>query len=118
MDVGNPSNLERLRWLFKDDVKAMRAVITSTPHADDQVRHAIGELHERFGYVADPHTAIAYLGQASVFLSTAHPAKFRDVVEPVIGQPVQLPPSLAETLSRRKVVMRIGPALAELAELL
>jgi threonine synthase len=118
MDVGNPSNLERLRWLFHDDVTAMRAVIRSTPHADDQVRHAIGELYDRFGYVADPHTAIAYLGQAPVFLSTAHPAKFREVVEPVIKRPVQLPDALAATLAHKKASVRIGPELAELAVLL
>ena len=118
MDVGHPSNLERLRWLFKDEVQAVRSVVTSTPHTDDDVRRAIGELDDRFGYVADPHTAIAYLGQAPLFLSTAHPAKFRDVVEPVIKKPVQLPARLAEIVSRRKVVVRIGNSLAELAELL
>ena len=118
MDVGHPSNLERLQWLFQDDVTAMRAVIRSTPHADDQVRHAIRELDERFGYVADPHTAIAYLGQAPVVLSTAHPAKFRNVVEPVIKRPVRLPDALAATLAHKKTSVRIGPALAELAVLL
>jgi threonine synthase len=118
MDVGNPSNLERLRWLFQDDVRAMRVVIRSSPHADADVRRAIGELYERFGYVADPHTAIAYLGQAQVFLSTAHPAKFREVVEPVIKTPVQLPKALAATLARKKVAARISPVLGELADLL
>jgi threonine synthase len=118
MDVGNPSNLERLRWLFKDDVTAMRSIITSTPNTDDEVRQAIAELHDRFGYVADPHTAIAYLGKAPVFLSTAHPAKFREVVEPVIGKPVQLPEPLAATLARKKVAVPIAPVLGELADLL
>jgi len=118
MDVGNPSNLERLRWLFKDDVHAMRAVISSSPQPDAHVRAAIGELHERFGYVADPHTAIAYLGHTPVFLSTAHPAKFREVVEPVINRPVPLPEALAATLAQKKVVVRIAPVLGELAGLL
>jgi threonine synthase len=123
MDVGNPSNLERLRWLFKDNVKAMGSVISSSPHADADVRRAIGELHDRFGYLADPHTAIAFLGtrhQAPgiVFLSTAHPAKFREVVEPVIKEPVPLPAALAATLAQKKVVVRIAPVLGELADLL
>jgi threonine synthase len=118
MDVGNPSNLERLRSLFEDDVNAMRAVIASAAHTDDDVRRAIRRLHDRFGYVADPHTAIASLGGAPVFLSTAHPAKFREVVEPVIAKPVQLPAALAATLSRKKVAVRIGPVLGELADLL
>ena len=126
MDVGNPSNLERLRWLFKDDVQAMRSVITSSAHTDDEVRHAIAELHDRYGYVADPHTAIAYLGavpvapmaRGALFLSTAHPAKFREVVEPVIKKAVQLPEALADTLTREKVAVRIAPVLGALADLL
>jgi threonine synthase len=118
MDVGNPSNLERLQWLFRGDVGAMRTVIASTAHTDRDVRLAIDELYDGFDYVADPHTAIASLGKGTMFLATAHPAKFADVVEDVIPHPVQWPPALAETLSRRKVVVHIGPTLAELAELL
>jgi threonine synthase len=123
MDVGNPSNLERLDWLFGGDVVAMRALISSTAHTDVEVRAAIAELHDRFDYVADPHTAIAFLGTrheapGTLFLSTAHPAKFREVVEPVIGKAVQLPEALAAMLARERVSLRIGPALAELADLL
>jgi threonine synthase len=123
MDVGNPSNLERLQWLFGGDVPAMRKLISSTAHSDDEVRDAIAELHHRFDYVADPHTAIAFLGtrhdaQRALFLSTAHPAKFREVVEPVVRETVQLPAALADTLARPKVALQIGPHLAELAELL
>ena len=118
MDVGHPSNLERLEWLFDGDVSAIRALITSTAHTDDEVRCAIAELHDRYEYVADPHTAIAYLGKGTMFLSTAHPAKFREVVEPVIGEAVQLPESLAALLSREKMSRRISPTLAELADLL
>ena len=123
MDVGNPSNLERLQWLFGGDVPAMRELISSRPHSDAEVRHAIAELHHRFDYVADPHTAIAFLGtrhdqQRTLFLSTAHPAKFREVVEPVVKETVQLPAALADTLMRPKAALHIGPHLAELAELL
>ena len=123
MDVGNPSNLERLQWLFGGDVHAMRMLISSTAHTDDEVRRAIAELHHRFHYVADPHTAIAFLGTSkeapgTLFLSTAHPAKFRDVVEPVLNTTVQLPAALADTLTRTKVALHIGPELDELVELL
>ncbi len=123
MDVGNPSNLERLQWLFAGDVTAMRRMISSAAHTDHEVRAAIAELSQRFGYVADPHTAIAFLGtrhepQPAMFLSTAHPAKFRDVVEPVIKKAVQLPDRLAATLSRRKVALHIDATLPALAALL
>ena len=118
MDVGNPSNLERLQWLFDDDVDAMRQMIVSTAHTDDEVRAAIAELHEKYGYVADPHTASAYLGGGSLILATAHPAKFREVVEPVINKPVQLPAPLRAALDREKLALRIAPALGELVDLL
>ena len=128
MDVGNPSNLERLQWLFDGDLAAMRKVISTAAHTDDEVRGAIAELFKNYSYVADPHSAIGYLGAAQVrraagapcalFLATAHPAKFREVVEPVIGRPVPLPDALAETLARKKEVQRIGPVLGELAKLL
>ena len=123
MDVGNPSNLERLQWLFNGDVGEMRRMVSSTAHTDAEVRRAIAELYERFDYVADPHTAIAFLGtrheaQRTYFLSTAHPAKFREAVEPVIRKPVQLPAALADTLTRQKVVLHIAPVLDELAVLL
>jgi threonine synthase len=128
MDVGNPSNLERLLWFFDGDLSAMRTVISTAPYTDADVRGAIAELYQKYGYVADPHSAIGYLGARSsrmtasapcaLFLSTAHPAKFREVVEPVIGKPVPLPEALAETLARKKVVERIGPVLGELSKLL
>jgi len=134
MDVGNPSNFERLHWLFGGDLEAMRATISSSVHTDQDVSRAIGQLHRRYGYVADPHTAIAYLGtqaasppafakasagkQALVFLSTAHPAKFRGVVEPASGKSVQLPGALAATLELPRFVERIGATLAELSKLL
>lgn len=122
MDVGNPSNIERLQWLFDGDLAAMRKVIATAAHTDEEVRAAIAELYRKYGYVADPHTAIGYLGRSqtsnSLFLATAHPAKFRDVVEPVIGTTVPLPDALAETLARKREVRRIGPTLGELSKLL
>lgn len=128
MDVGNPSNLERLQWLFNGDLAALREVVSTSAHTDAEVRDAIAELDRKYSYVADPHTAIGYLGlsgpsggsgaSGAVFLSTAHPAKFRDVVEPVIGRPVPLPDALAATLTRSKSIQRISPQLGELAKLL
>lgn len=129
MDVGAPSNFERLQWLFGGDRAAMRAMITANVHDDGEVKGAIAELHQRYGYVADPHTAIAYLGTKApwhsgtvspwhLFLATAHPAKFREVVEPAIGETVALPGPLAEAIARPRIVERISPALGQLANLL
>ena len=130
MDVGNPSNMERIRWMFGDRVDAIRAAMVASVHTDEDVRRGIRELDARYGYVADPHTAIAYLGAVEdpgpagegapgrLFLSTAHPAKFGDVVEPVIGRPVPIPLPLAEAMRRPRQVTHIDPRLVALAPLL
>jgi threonine synthase len=118
----------------------MRKTVTTRAHTDEEVRVAVQVLDKKYGYVADPHTAIGYLGlsdasdasgasgalgassasgaSGAVFLATAHPAKFRDVIEPIIGRPVVMPEALAETLLREKRVTRIAPRLAELSKLL
>lgn len=124
MDVGAPSNLERLQWLFAGDLDAMKAVIATERHTDDEVRKAIATLFQKYGYVADPHTAIGYLGVPekrtgpALFLATAHPAKFREIVQLVIRTEVPLPDALAATLARKKEVQRIRPELSELSNLL
>jgi threonine synthase len=126
MDVGDPSNIERIRWLFADSLDAMRAVITPSVHSDDDVRRTIRELFERFEYVCDPHSAIAYRGldvyddpeYPAAFLATAHPAKFKTVVEAQIRAHLPLPRELADALGRPRLVQRIKPELAELAPLL
>jgi threonine synthase len=125
MDVGNPSNVERMRWLFNDNLDAMRAIVHPSVHTDSDVRGAIAELWNDYGYIADPHTAIAYLGTKQmtdggprVFLATAHPAKFGDVVEPILGQTVPLPPALAEAMSKPRQATSIEPDLPALVGLL
>lgn len=124
MDVGDPSNIERLRWLFDDDLARMRETIVWSVHSDDQVRATIAGLLRSRGYLCDPHSAIAYRGLHAVplghvdgpriFLATAHAAKFREVVEPVIGRPIGLPPSLASALDKPNLSRRIGATLADL----
>jgi len=129
MDVGDPSNVERIRWLFQDDVTALRALVTASVHTDADVRRAIRDIDGCHGYLCDPHTAIACLGMAAVgstpfadsprvFLATAHPAKFRDIVEPIVGRPVPLPAALAAALVRPRYVQHMKPRLSELRELL
>ena len=66
MDVGNPSNLERLRALFDDDVAAMRRTITASVYTDADVESAIRRVDSEYGYVCDPHSAIGFLGTAAI----------------------------------------------------
>jgi threonine synthase len=110
MDVGAPSNFERIRWLYGDNLEAIRRDITGAAYDDATVVAEIGRVYREHGYLLDPHGAIAWLGlrdalkhtpdATGVFLATAHPAKFREVVEPAIGKDVPLPPVLAEAITR------------------
>jgi threonine synthase len=110
MDVGAPSNFERVQSLYGSDLAALRVDVDAYAYGDARVVAEIANVYRRHGYVLDPHSAIAWLAlqdalsQApdahGVFLATAHPAKFREIVEPAIGQPVPLPPELADALSR------------------
>lgn len=126
MDVGSPSNVERIRWLFDDDLETIRAVIRGSVQSDEDVRRTIREVFDRYGYVCDPHTAIAFAGldtvegdeYAPAFLATAHPAKFKPIVEPLIRAHVPLPRELAEAMAKPRLVERIQPELAELVGLL
>jgi threonine synthase len=119
MDVGNPSNFERMLWLYRHDVQAMRADIVGSRHADADVRETIKRVYEERGYLLDPHSAIAYMGlkgylgktgregRVGIFLATAHPAKFSEIVEPIIG-PFEMPAPLADALARPRHVLKIN----------
>jgi len=110
MDVGAPSNFERLRWLYRDDDEALRAAFQAMSIDDATLRHTLAERFQRHGEVFCPHTATAVhvleklraVGERGdwAVAATAHPAKFDSVVEPLIGQTVQVPESLAELLAR------------------
>jgi len=128
MDVGDPSNLRRIRSLFGDDLDDLRAVVSSSSWSDEETRACIRETWRDRGVLIDPHTAVGLLGlrQAlarrpgarGIVLGTAHPAKFAEVVEPLIGQSVPVPGGLARamTLPRRTVV--IEPSIDALRKLL
>jgi len=114
MDVGSPSNFERMSWLYDGNLDAMRADVVGSRHTDDEVRTTIKEVYERRGYLLDPHSAIAYrglAGRAGIFLATAHPAKFAEIVEPIIGRAVEKPEPLARALARPRHIIRIDASL-------
>jgi threonine synthase len=124
MDVGNPSNFERLLWLYDGDLEAVRRDVIGSRHQDDEVRATIRSVYDRSGYVLDPHSAIGYLGikghvgqeghdrQVGVFLATAHPAKFPEVVEPIIGRSIEKPAPLVHALAQPRQVLRLDATLA------
>jgi threonine synthase len=124
MDVGDPSNLERLHALFPDPV-ALRSAVSADSVDDDSIRRRIRTDFEGLGRIWCPHTAAAAevharlsaAGRARgpwVIVATAHPAKFRETIEPLIGRPLEVPPALARVFERPASSTRTGPGLAEL----
>ena len=116
MDVGNPSNFIRMRILAGDAYEEVVKHISGDFRDDAETRAAMKEVFDRTGYVMCPHTAVAYLGLkaytkslqeevAGVFLSTAHYAKFLDVVEETLGTKVEVPARLSDLLSKEKVAI-------------
>jgi threonine synthase len=125
MDVGNPSNMERLRALLPG-LGELRAAVESYPVDDDSIRAQIAKDYERYGEIWCPHTATAFWvydhlpaarrdGKSWIVSATAHPAKFEGVVEPIIGRAVAVPPALAALLERPAECIALRPQLAELA---
>ncbi len=113
MDVGHPSNFDRMSWIYGGDLNAMRHDIEGMRCTDDEVRATIRRVYDERGYLLDPHSAIGYLGlagrvgQVGIFLATAHPAKFAEIVEPIIGRAIETPAPLAQALSRPRHIIRI-----------
>lgn len=123
MDVGNPSNFERMQSLFGHDLDAMRKMIGGYSFADGETREAIRSVHERFGYVMDPHGAVGYLAAREylkkhdvriIVLATAHPAKFLEVYEPALRRDIEIPERLKECLRGTKRSVALAPSFEDL----
>jgi len=129
MDVGDPSNLTRIIHLYGGDLDHLRNDVSAFSATDDDTRRCIREVYDTTGRILDPHTAVGRLGLArklaerrtptdAILIATAHPAKFREVVEPVIGTEIPLPSRLAAHLEKERQVTQIGPIYEELREIL
>lgn len=116
MDVGDPSNMERVLHLFGGE-DAARGALRAELVTDDEIRRVIRAGPERWGEVWDPHTATAVAARERldggdwIVVSTAHPAKFEQVVEPLIGRAVEVPPELSALLRRPSHAVTIDPTL-------
>lgn len=110
MDVGNPSNFVRLLELYNNDFAKITSDIKGISFDDRQTEDIIRKVHGKYDYLMCPHTAIGYGGlehylkpeDTGVFLSTAHPCKFKDVVEPLISKEVQIPLRLKAIIEKKK----------------
>lgn len=129
MDVGNPSNLARIVDLFGRNLTAMRKMLCSTSHSDDQTRQCIAEVFERYGYILDPHGAVGYLAledyrthqnasETGIVLETAHPAKFPDAYSDKVRQHIEEPERLRALLAGPKRSVRLSADFVDFKEFL
>ncbi|TDO72726.1 threonine synthase [Flavobacterium chryseum] len=118
MDVGNPSNFIRIQELYNNDLKAFEKDFSSYSFTDEETLEALKQIYNTNGYIAEPHGAVGYLGlkkqlhkhenTIGVFLETAHPIKFLDVVEPALGITLPIPEQIESVLHEDKVSVKIS----------
>ncbi|ARV06650.1 threonine synthase [Polaribacter sp. SA4-10] len=115
MDVGNPSNFIRIQELFNNDLETLKRAFSSYSFTDDETRETMKKIYTNSGYVADPHGAVGYLGlkkyglkenEFGVFLETAHPVKFLDVVEKTLPVKVEIPEQIKKIIDNTKVAIK------------
>ncbi len=119
MDVGNPSNLDRVFDLFDNDVQIMRTKINSDSYNDEQTKQAIKKVYEECSYILDPHGAVAYaavkdfkesakISLNGIVFETASPAKFKEIIDDVLFTKLDLPQRLAKFMDRAKNAIPIS----------
>ena len=110
MDVGDPSNFARVYDLYGGSHERITSYIGGATYSDDDIRETMLECHRRTGYVLDPHGACGYRalreqlrdGEAGVFCETAHPAKFKEKVDEILGADIAIPERLAAFMRGKK----------------
>jgi threonine synthase len=128
MDVGDPSNFVRMLEIFDHQFGTLKNMVSSYSISDDETRATILDVKQRSGYLTDPHGAVAvaaaqkYLadhpGDRTIFLETAHPIKFYDVVEPLINETIPQPESIRDIMDKKKVSTKIATYYTELKDFL
>jgi len=126
MDVGDPSNFARIYELHHGDHSAITSYISGATYNDDRIRQAMQQCFADNGYILDPHGACGYQalveqlkdGETGVFCETAHPAKFKDTVEGIIGTEVQIPERLAAFMKGTKQSVPLSKDFADFKDYL
>ena len=115
MDVGDPSNFARIWDLYGKSHEAICKDISGATYSDSQIADTIKKVFSRDGYLCDPHGACGFRalseglkpGETGVFCETAHPAKFKDTVENIIGQEIEIPAKLQAFMKGEKVSVEL-----------
>ena len=110
MDVGDPSNFARIYDLYKGNHEAITAYISGATYKDEQIAETMKQCYNDTKYVLDPHGVCGYRalkeqlkpGEVGVFLETAHPAKFKEKVDSILGTDIEIPARLAEFMKGKK----------------
>lgn len=107
MDVGAPSNMERLFALYNHDLQHLKMDFEGVAITDEETKHTMRNIYAKHHYIADPHTAVAICGAGvvntdtpKIVMSTAHPAKFKNDVEQILQIELPLPPQLSNLLGK------------------
>lgn len=118
MDVGDPSNFVRIEEIYKHNFKTLQANLSGYSFNDQQTVEALKELYNDYNYVADPHGAVGFLGSKAylknhpeahcVFLETAHPSKFLEVVEETLKENFELPEQILKVMHKTKKSIKIN----------
>ncbi|MFD2562163.1 threonine synthase [Aquimarina rubra] len=115
MDVGNPSNFIRIQQLFDNNFESLKNSFSAYSFDDNATRKAMKEVYSQNKYIADPHGAVGYLGlkaygleenEYGVFLETAHPVKFLDIVEETLETKLQIPKQIEKVLNKEKISVK------------
>ena len=122
MDVGAPSNFERMMWLY-GDIDNLRRQVVGFACTDAEILAAIGEIERKYGYISDPHSAVGYLAAQhydidGFWLSTASPAKFGEVIEKAIGHWPEIPASLQRRMDSERVYTMMAASEEDLKDYL
>jgi threonine synthase len=117
MDVGNPSNFIRVQEMYHNDLVQFKKDFSSYTFTDEETTEAMKTIYNASGYIAEPHGAVGYLGLKrelhnypnafGVFLETAHPIKFLDVVEPTLNIKLTIPAQIESVMDKEKVSTKI-----------
>lgn len=112
MDVGDPSNFIRIREIYQNDFEMIKKYLSSYSFSDEKTVEAMLNVYREHEYIMDPHGAVGYLGLkkymkkhddvCGIFLETAHPVKFLEVVEPVIGEKIPYPEQIEKVMHKSK----------------
>ncbi len=123
MDVGKPSNFERLYDLFDHDFEEFKQHVHGLKASDQAIKQTVLSVYQQYGQIICPHTATAFYARSLldsntpfIMVATAHPAKFENIVEPILQQKIQVPEHLKALLDKKQHYTQIAPEMDQLCK--